>query len=177
MANGPMLEGVRTGWSDPAASLETPELYEGIRFKRSAAFLIDVLLIALAQAIWWTVGAVLFVVTLSLIKPLLVLGSVLLPFAYHTWFIGGAEGATPGMRVMRIRALAADGGRPTYLQAFLLTAIFYFSVGVTSWLVLLISLFNLRGRCLHDFLAGLLIVRADARPQVAYAVEPSSSPQ
>lgn len=174
MANGPLLEGVRTPWRD-ATALDAPELYEGIRVKRSVAFLIDVLLIAVAQVVWWSVGAVLFVITLSLIKPLLVVGSVLLPFAYHIYFIGGAESATPGMRVMKIRAVTAEGGeRPSYLQAFLLTALFYFSVSVTSWLILLISLFNPRGRCLHDFLAGLLILRADARPQVSYTVERSA---
>ena len=166
-----MLEGVRADYDGPAVpALDAPELYDGIRFKRAVAFLIDVMLLAVAAVLWWTVGGLLTFVTFGLLKPLLILGSVLLPFAYHTWFIGGEEAATPGMRVMKLRAVTTDGGRPSYLQAFVLTALFYFSVGATSWLILLVSLFNPRGRCAHDFFAGLLVIRNDARPQVSYSV-------
>lgn len=170
MSERPMLEGVRAE-REPAPAFEAPELYDGIRLKRSIAFLIDALLIGAAWLAWWIVGGLLTFVTLGLLNPILVIGGVLLPFAYHTWFIGGDWSATPGMRVMNLRAVTTDGGRPGWLQAFVLTALFYFSIGVTSWLILLISLFNPRGRCLHDFLAGVLIQRADVRPPVAYTVE------
>ena len=166
-----MLEGVRADWRDaPADALEASELYEGVRMRRSVAFLIDVLLLAVLAVIWWVVGGLLTFISLGLLQPLLILGSVLLPFAYHTLFIGGDGAATPGMRAMRLRVVATDGAPPSYLQAFIMTALFYFSIGATTWLILLISLFNPRGRCLHDYLAAVLVVRADARPQVSYAV-------
>jgi uncharacterized RDD family membrane protein YckC len=172
MSGRPILEGVRARWNEAAApALEAPELYEGIRSRRTVGYLIDLALLAIAALLWWTVGGLLTFITLGLLHPLLILGGVLLPFAYHTWFIGGEQAATPGMRVTGLRAVTTDGGRPSYFQAFVLTALFYFSVGATSWLILLVSLFNPRGRCAHDFFAGVLIVRADARPRVAYAVE------
>lgn len=172
MSDQPLLEGARSDWDRPPVSiLEAPELYDGVRLKRVVAFLIDVLLLVVAAVLWWMIGGLLTLVTLGMLTPLLILGNVLLPFAYHTWFIGGEEAATPGMRVMKLRAVTVDGERPSYLQAFIFAALFYFSVGVTSWLILLVSLFNPRGRCAHDYFSGILLVRADARPEVAYTVD------
>jgi uncharacterized RDD family membrane protein YckC len=56
------------------------------------------------------------------------------------------------------------GGRPSYLQAFVQTAIFYVTVGATASLVLLFVLFSERRRTLHDFLAGTVAVRALPQP-------------
>ena len=59
-----------------------------------------------------------------------------------------------------------DGERPGYLQAALLTVVFYVSVAATSWLILLIALFNQRGCTLHDYLCGTLVVNTDRMARV-----------
>ena len=55
------------------------------------------------------------------------------------------------------------GGPPDYLIAFIHAAIFYLSVAATSSLILLVSLFNPRGRCLHDFVIDVVIRRVPLR--------------
>lgn len=167
-----MLEGVRRGWdARDAPLLEAPELYDGVRLKRCLAFLIDLLILGGLYLLLLVIGGALTVATLGLASPLFALAWALLFLAYPTWLIGGRERATLGMRAVRLEAVSADGGPPNYLQGFIFAALFWFLGGATGWLILLVSLFNPRGRCAHDFLAGLLIVRADARPQVSYAVE------
>jgi uncharacterized RDD family membrane protein YckC len=74
--------------------------------------------------------------------------------------IGGRRSATPGMRIMDITVRTWDGRRPGYFQAVVQTILFYATVGLTTWLILAVALFNGRRRCLHDYLCGTLVVRA-----------------
>lgn len=170
MSDRPILEGVRRGWNArDVPALEAPELYDGVRLRRSLAFLIDLLVLGALYLALMLVGGALTLATLGLASPLVALAWGLLFIAYPTWFIGGRERATLGMRALKLEAASADGGAPNYLQAFIFAALFWFLGGATGWLVLLVSLFNPRGRCAHDFLSGLLILRSDARPLVTYA--------
>lgn len=57
------------------------------------------------------------------------------------------------------RCGAGPGGRPTTSQAFLTTVLFYASISLTAWLVLLVPLFTDRSRTLHDILAGTIVLR------------------
>ena len=59
-----------------------------------------------------------------------------------------------------------DGGRPSYPLAAVQTIVFYTTVGLTSWLVLLVALFNARGRTLHDYLCGTLALNLARRARV-----------
>lgn len=133
-------------------------LFDGIRSKRVLAYLIDVAIIVIAIVVLWFVGAFAVVLTLGLAKPLLVLATALLPLAYHTWTIGGPRHATFGMRALDLKVVCWNGNSPDYLQAALQTVVFYISISVTSVLILLVSLFNGRGRCLHDYLSGCLVI-------------------
>ena len=81
-----------------------------------------------------------------------------LPVAYHTFFIG-RDGATPGMRVFDLEVRSWNGRPPDTSQAFLTTVLFYASVSLTVWLVLLVPLFTDRNRTLHDILAGTIVLR------------------
>ena len=146
-------------WSwAPPAPLDHPALYESLVSRRALAYLLDVLiLVALAAAIWFTLG-VFTLLTFGLLGPLQVFALALLPFAYHTAFIG-ALGQTLGMRACDVEVRAWSGERPDYLRAFLMTALFYLSIGLATFLILLVALFNDRRRTLHDFLAGTLCVR------------------
>ena len=54
------------------------------------------------------------------------------------------------------------GNRPTLWQAFLMTALFLVSIGLTGFAILLVSLFNGRGRTAHDLLSGTVVIRRSA---------------
>jgi uncharacterized RDD family membrane protein YckC len=59
-----------------------------------------------------------------------------------------------------------DGDRPGLIQAFAITALFYSSVTMTSFLILIIAVFNDKNRCAHDFLSGTLVVNSNAEAQI-----------
>src|SRR3546814_11888066 len=65
-----------------------------------------------------------------------------------------------------------EGGPVEPLQAVLVVLLFYVTVSLTAWLVLVVVLLNERGRGLHDILAGTVMVRRQDRPQAASAAAP-----
>ena len=138
--------------------LAHPETFGGVTMRRIFAYLVDLLVIApvvtVVAVIFWMLG----VLTFGLLTPLLALMLLAVPFCYHTLLIGGPESATLGMRLMGLRVRRLDGGRPDYILAALLTVAFYVSVALTSWLILIVALFNIRGRTLHDWLCGTLVI-------------------
>ncbi len=149
-----------------ARFFDDPLLYDGVLLRRALAYLLDLMLLAiLAVAAWVSLGIV-GILSLGLLLPLQAAALSFLPLAYHTLFIGAA-GATPGMRLLGLEVRSFDGGPPDYLQAFVMTVVFYVSVSATAWLVLLVALFNERRRTLHDFLSGTLVVRRMATPAAA----------
>lgn len=134
-------------------------LFDSIVLLRVLGYLIDVVFLAfltgIVAVLLWIVG----VLSFGLLMPLAALVVAVLPVAYHTWTIG-AYGATPGMRLtgLEVRTLD-DGSPPDYLQAFVMTALFYLSIGVTSWIILIVAFFNKRRRLMHDFFSNLVVVR------------------
>ena len=141
---------------DPASF---PEVFEGVLWRRVLAYMIDLLLIAVIAVGLWVVFAALWLLSFGLLGPLLWCLFGLLPLAYHTLFLAGRHSATPGMRSLDIELRSVTGERPNLAQAFIQTALFYVTVGMTGSLILLVALFNRRRRTLHDFLAGTVMVR------------------
>ena len=131
-----------------------PARLRGLLWRRPFAYIVDAIILAVASAI-------LFVVA----PPALPL-AVLIPLAYHSLLIGGPQSATLGQRLFGIEVRRLDGGRPTLLQAFIQTVMFYATVAFTSFLILLIPLFNRRRRALHDVLAGTLTLRRSGAPEL-----------
>ncbi len=157
--NLPSLSGPDAAWSEaPPDPLDDPDLYDGVIWRRAAAYLMDVVAIAVLCVLAWVALSLLAALSFGLLFPLQVTVIALLPVAYHTYFIG-STGATPGMRFFDIELRSWTGSRPEYFQAFLQTVLFYMTTLLTSWLILLVALFNDRGRTLHDFMAGTLGVR------------------
>jgi len=144
------------GPADAADRLQDPALYDGIILKRMIAYLIDAVILFAVGVGMVLIGIMSFGLLLPLIWPVL----PVIPLAYHTLTVGSAGSATIGMRVCGIRVLSIDGYPPNLLQAFVLTLVFYLTIGVTSGLILLIALFTDRGRCLHDFVAGTIAAPA-----------------
>ncbi len=160
--NLPSLSLGDSAWDKaPPDPLSAPGCFDGLLWRRSLGFLIDVVLVstlnaALAVA-FWLAG----VLTLGLLWPLGALALAILPVAYHTYFIG-SRGATPGMALFDVQLHDWTGKRLDYAQAFLQTALFYTTVPLTGGLVLAVSLFNDRRRTLHDILAATLALRRTA---------------
>ena len=86
------------------------------------------------------------------------LGPVIILLAYDTVLIGGSGSATIGMLLMGMKVANAEGGKVEYLEAFIVTALFYIIASLTMGLVLLVALFSKRGRCLHDMMTGVFVV-------------------
>ncbi len=148
-----------TTTDDPFDPVLNPELFDGVTLRRMAAYAIDLLIVAILVFVAMTAFWVLGVLSFGVLSPVLVTVLPFIPLAYHTFFIGGPNAATIGMGLFGIAVRRIDGGQPDYLQAALLTVVFYVSVGVTGWLILLIALFNGRGRTFHDYLCGTVIIR------------------
>ena len=142
----------------PPDPLDDPDLYEGLTWRRVVAYGLDVLAIMTLLGGLWMVLMFFAVLSFGLLLPLKLVVLSLTPLAYHTLFIGHG-GATPGMRLLDVEVRTWTGGRPHFLEAFLMTVLFYATVLPTSWLILLAALFNDRRRTLHDFLSGTLCVR------------------
>jgi uncharacterized RDD family membrane protein YckC len=138
--------------------LAEPAFYDGLLFKRVAAFGIDIVCVG---GLFIPAMIILFMMTaLSLGLLWFLVGPALgvLPIAYHTLTVSGSASATIGQRVMGMRVLSEDGSRPSFSQALVNALAFYILGGATAWLIVLVALFNDQRRCVHDFLAGTLVV-------------------
>jgi uncharacterized RDD family membrane protein YckC len=144
-----------------ATPIDNYWLTEGVLARRIFAWLIDVLLIGLILAALWLVLLLFGVLTLGLGFPLLgILPFV--PFCYHLLFVAAPASATPGQQALGLAVRRNDDlGRPTPVQAFIYTLLFYVTLA-TSGLLLLFALFTIRHRTLHDLASGLVVVRARA---------------
>lgn len=139
-------------------ALSEEALLNGVLWRRSLAFLIDMAIIGGFFMMMWMV----VIFSLGLLSGVLLPLAPLIPVAYHTLLIGGRRSATVGMQFLGVEVRTLDGERPGLLQAFAMTALFYLSVTMTSFLVLIIAFFNDKHRCAHDFLSGTLVVNAHA---------------
>lgn len=140
-------------WTQPPDPQSHPELFDGIVLKRLIAYLIDVLILLGVTGFLW----LLVLLTFGLLWGIAAVMTPFIPLFYHTLLIGGRDSATLGMRFMGIQVRTIDGGHPDYPQAALQTLLFYASMALTG-LLLIVALFNDRGRCLHDWFSGTITV-------------------
>ena len=145
-----------TAMPDPAT---LPEAYDGVIWRRTLAYFIDLCCIGALAVLFGIVFFVLSVVSFWLLAPALWFLFGLIPLAYHTLLLSGRRSATWGMRCFDVELRSITGERPGFLQALAQTALFYITIGVTCSLILLFVLFNRRKRTLHDLLAGTVLVR------------------
>lgn len=142
-------------WAELGSDRDMDALFEGVTWRRVVAFCIDFAILGLI----FTALGFLIVASLGLFSPLWAL-SPLIPVAYHSWMISSSRSATCGMMIMGLEVRNAAGARPTLLQAFAMTALFYLSVAVLTPLILIVALFSDRSRCVHDILSGTYVVQA-----------------
>ncbi len=136
--------------------------FDNIAALRVVAYLIDAAIVAVLLACALAIGLVLTVLTLGLLAPVLgFLSFAVVLVGYSTILVGGSKSATFGMRMMGIEVRRLDGSRPDFILAAVHVILFYALHAPFLFLLLLVGLFNPQRRLAHDFLTGIMVVRAD----------------
>jgi uncharacterized RDD family membrane protein YckC len=144
-----------------ANALSADYLTGGVLFRRVIAWLIDAVLIGLLVWVLWWVLALFGVITLGLgFGAMAILPAV--PFLYNLLSLFSQASATPGQQIVGLTVRRShDLGPPGPLQALVYVLLYYLTLATTG-LLLLVALFTLGHRTLHDLLTGLVVVRTDA---------------
>ncbi len=142
-----------------------PELFRGVLTKRSFAFLIDLIVLSIPIILAVIFVALFGIVTLGLgwflfwlISPF----SVVWALIYYGMTLGGANGATIGMRMMDIQMRTWTGEKPYFVLGAVHGVLYWVSVSFLTPLVLLVGLFNGRRRMLHDMVLGTVVINGSA---------------
>jgi uncharacterized RDD family membrane protein YckC len=127
----------------------------GVRTRRILAVCVDFILVSFIVLALWIVSIVLtFGLALFFLPPLW----PFVAFFYNGLTVSGSRMATPGMRAMDLEMRMHDtGARVPFVNAAVQAVLFY-----VSWCfppILLVSLVDAEKRCLHDIIAGVVIVR------------------
>ena len=143
------------------APIDDDWLTDGVMSRRVFAWLIDMLLVGLILGALFLALLLFGLLTLGLGLPLL--GALpVVPFCYHWLFVSGPSSATPGQQALGLVVRRDDDlGRPTPVQAFVFTLVFYLTLATTG-LLLLVALVTVRHRTLHDLASGLVVARTRA---------------
>lgn len=143
-----------------------PELFDEILGRRMLAFVVDAAIIfALTVAVY----GVLFVGGLFTLGLTWLLFGVAFPavaLGYSAFTLSQPPSATIGMRLFELEMRTWYGAPMYALLGAFHTLLFYFTVSVLTPLVLLLPLLNERKRCLHDFLAGTVVINNPARAKI-----------
>lgn len=146
-------------WSgQPPSPSGAPALYAGLLMRRSLGYLLDVFIIGALGLCLGFALSVAGLLTFGLLSPLAVIVMALWPLTYHS-FLLATRGATLGMQLFDLEMRDWSGRPLEPLQAVLAVVLFYVTVWLTGWLILIVMLFTDRNRALHDILAGTLVVR------------------
>ena len=128
--------------------------FEGVRGRRMLAFGLDFLLVSLLAMLIWTA---LFLATFGLAAFVLPPLWPFVAFFYNGLTVAGPRMATPGMRLLDLEMRSPDGAYVGFVTAGFHAVLLY-----ASWLfppVFLASLVTPDKRCLHDVVAGVIVVR------------------
>jgi uncharacterized RDD family membrane protein YckC len=149
----------RPPWTgEPPPPSAAPQLYAGLVMRRCLAYLVDLLVIAALGLCLGFALSVIGVLSFGLLSPLAVVTMALWPILYQSFFLI-IRGATPGMRLFDLELRDWSGKKAEPFQAVLVVILFYVTIWITAWLILLVIPFTERNRALHDILAGTLVVR------------------
>lgn len=146
----------------PYSALHEDEILTyGVVLRRIVASLIDLLLIAGVMTVAYMLTAAFGLLTLGLGWYLLPWVSVV-PFLYHWLSISSPMSATPGQAMLGLALRGnQDLERPDMIEAAVWVILYYLTLAV-FFPALLVMLFTIRKRGLHDMIAGLVMVRRRA---------------
>jgi uncharacterized RDD family membrane protein YckC len=154
---------------DPVAN---PELFQGVLLRRLAAFIIDLIVLAIPLIVT-SIGIFVFgLITLGLgwaLFWLLSPASVIWALFYYGYTLGSGASATLGMRAMELEMRTWYGGPMYFLLGAVHAVVFWVTLSVLTPFILIIGLFNGRKRLLHDMLVGTVLINTPAR---AAALQP-----
>ncbi|MBM3543728.1 MAG: RDD family protein [Alphaproteobacteria bacterium] len=134
-----------------------PQLFQAVIRKRFFAFIVDAIIITILTVLAYVVVGILGVITLGLAWLLLGLVFPVVGLGYNAFTIGGPNSATIGQRMMGLKVRMWYGGRVTPLIAAFHALLFWLSL-VIFVPILLWCFFDARKRCLHDILAGVVVI-------------------
>ena len=134
-----------------------PRLFRGVIRKRIVAFIVDAIIILVLTIVAYVVVGLLGILTLGLAWLLFGLVFPAVGLGYNALTIGGVNSATIGQRMMGLEVRMWFGGRVTPLIAAFHALLFWFSLAIFCP-ILLWALFDPRKRCLHDILAGVVVI-------------------
>ena len=143
-----------------------PELFEGVPARRVAAFIIDLVILAIPLILVWVLFAGVTVASfflLSGIFGLMPVITVIWAAFYYGTTLGGPRSATIGMRALDIEMRTWYGAPSYFVLAVIHAGLFWVSTSVLTPLILLVCFFNKRGRLLHDFLVGTVVINNPVR--------------
>lgn len=149
-----------TGFADASHAYDPvtePQLFASVIRKRSVAFIIDAIIITALSLLGFAAVAILGVLTLGLGWLLFGLVFPLVGLGYNALTIGGPNSSTIGQRMMGLTVPMWYGGKVTPLIAAFHALLFWFSL-VIFFPILFWAFFDQRKRCLHDILAGVLVI-------------------
>src|SRR6187397_2543810 len=164
--------GVQPHAFDP---LTQPELFRGVLTRRLFAFLIDLVVLTVPVVLGYLFIAVFGLITLGLGWMLFWLAwpaTVVWAIVYYGASIGGPHSATLGMRVMDLELRTWYGAPGYFVLGAMHAVLFWVSISFLTPLVLLVGLFNSRGRLLHDIVLGTVVINSSVRTQVAQPARP-----
>lgn len=134
-----------------------PQLFQGVIRRRFFAFIVDAIIIAILTTIAYVAVALLGVLTLGLAWLLFGLVFPVVGLGYNAITIGGSKSATIGQRMMGLTVPMWYGGKVTPLIAAFHALLFWLSLTIFCP-ILLWCFFDPRKRCLHDILAGIVMI-------------------
>jgi uncharacterized RDD family membrane protein YckC len=137
--------------------VKAPQPFQSVIRKRVLAFIVDAVIITVLTAVAYLVVGLLGIVTLGLAWLLFGLVFPAVGLGYNALTIGGPNSATIGQRMMGLEVRMWFGGKVTPLIAAFHALLFWFSL-VVFCPILLWAFFDPRKRCLHDILAGVVVV-------------------
>jgi uncharacterized RDD family membrane protein YckC len=144
-------------------SAEFPDeefLTRGVLFRRCVAWVVDLVVIGILVWVLWWILLMFGLLTLGLGMGAMAI-LPLVPFCYHLLSLLSRPSATPGQQMLGLTVRRdEDLGPPSGLQALVFTLAFYLTLA-TSGLLLVVALFTIRRRTLHDLASGLVVVRTD----------------
>ena len=144
-------------------------LFDGVLSRRFMAFVIDFIILSVIIAVTTFALFLLGIPTFGLlwlaipaiIGPL----SIAIVIGYVAFTTGGDKAATPGMSALGLEVRMMDGRKLYALMAIFHGLAFYFFSTILTPFIVLIGLFTHRGRLLHDFVSGAVVVNKDAIPE------------
>lgn len=134
-----------------------PQALASVRTRRIIAVLLDLVLVSIiAAVIFLGLGFLTLGLSWFFLPPIIL---PVVAFFYNGMTVSGRNMATPGMKAMDLEVRLTNGQPVPFINAAVHGVLFWLSWYVTGGLVLLTSLITPEKRCLHDILAGLIIVR------------------